>query len=49
MFDLIHYIHVLLKNRKNNIFVDNFIGVIEYIDAGHLCKVDYYIRRGVRI
>ena len=39
MFDLIHtyihtYIHVLLKNEKNNVFVDNFIGMREYIDTG---------------
>ena len=34
MFDLIHtYIHVLLKN---NIFVDNFIGIKEHIDTGPL-------------
>ena len=37
MFCLIHtYIHVLLKNRKNNNFVDNFIGNREYIDTGPL-------------
>ena len=47
MFDLIHtYIHVLLKN---NIFVDNFYRTRKYIDTGPLCKVDYYIRRGVRV
>ena len=35
MFDLIHtYIHVLLKNKKNNFFVDNFVGIKEYIDTG---------------
>ena len=29
MFDLIHtYIHVLLKNKKNDIFVDNYIGIV---------------------
>ena len=37
MFDLIHtYIHVLLKNEKNNNFVDNFIGMRKYIDTGPL-------------
>ena len=36
MFDLIHtYIHVLLKNLKNIIFVDNY-GTREYIDTGPL-------------
>ena len=40
MFDLIHtYIHVLLKNQKNNNFVDNFIGNREYIDTGPLSGV----------
>ena len=35
MFDLIHtYIHVLLKNKKNIIFVDNFVGMKKYIDTG---------------
>ena len=34
---LIHtYIHVLLKTRKNIIFVDNYIGSREYIDTGPL-------------
>ena len=33
---LIHYIHVLLKNKKNKFFVDNFIGIKEYIDTGPL-------------
>ena len=29
MKPLIHtYIHVLLKNKKNNNFVDNYIGVV---------------------
>ena len=37
MKPLIHtYIHVLLKNRKNKIFVDNYIGNREYIDTGPL-------------
>ena len=27
---------VLLKNKKNKIFVDNFIGMSEYIDTGPL-------------
>ena len=35
MFDLIHtYILVLLKMYKNECFVNNFIGVINYIDTG---------------
>ena len=35
MKPLIHtYIHVLLKNKKNKIFVDNFIGMRKYIDTG---------------
>ena len=34
---LIHtYIHVLLRNEKNKIFVDNYIGNREYIDTGPL-------------
>ena len=37
MKPLIHtYIHVLLKNLKNIIFVDNYIGTREYIDTGPL-------------
>ena len=36
MFSHIHtYIHVLLKNLKNKIFVDNY-GTREYIDTGPL-------------
>ena len=33
---LIQYIHVLLKTRKNIIFVDNYIGSREYIYTGPL-------------
>ncbi len=46
MFDLIHtYIHVLLKNRKNKIFVDNY-GTREYIDTGPLSSVSKNIEGG---
>ena len=50
MKPLIHtYIHVLLKNEYKNIFVDNFYRTRKYIDTGPLSKVDYYIKRGVRV
>ena len=39
------YIHVLLKNRKNKIFVDNY-GTREYIDTGPLSGVSKNIEGG---
>ena len=39
MKQLIHtYIHVLLKNKKNIFFVNNFIEGIDYIDTGPLYR-----------
>ena len=50
MFDLIHtYIHVLLKNKKNNIFVDNFIRSIDHIDTGPLFEVQKILEGGCNI
>ena len=46
MFDLIHtYIHVLLKNLKNKIFVDNY-RTRKYIDTGPLSSVSKNIEGG---
>ena len=50
MKPLIHtYIHVLLKNKKNNIFVDNFIEGINYIDTGPLFEVLKILEGGYNI
>ena len=54
MFDLIHtYIHtyilVLLKKYKNECFVNNFIGAINYIDTGPFYGVNYNYRREVKL
>ena len=54
MFDLIHtYIHtyilVLLKKYKNECFVNNFIGAINYIDTGPFYSVNYNKRKEIRI
>ena len=54
MFDLIHtYIHtyilVLLKKYKNECFVNNFIGAINYIDTGPFYSVNCNKRKEIRI
>ena len=50
MFDLIHtYILVLLKNIKNKYFVNNFIGMINYIDTGPFYGVNCNKRKEIRI
>ena len=54
MFDLIHtYIHtyilVLLKKYKNECFVNNFIGTINYIDTGPFYSVNCNKRKEIRI
>ena len=33
------YIHVLLKNKKNNFFVDKYNGATFYIDIGPFCSI----------
>ena len=50
MFDLIHtYILVLLKKYKNECFVNNFIGEINYIDTGPFYSVNCNKRKEIRI
>ena len=47
---LIHtYIHVLLKNKKNIFFVNNFIEGIDYIDTGPLFGVFKVLEGGCNI
>ena len=43
------YIHVLLKKRKNNFFVDKYVGARLYrkiIDAGSFCSTYKKLLRG---
>ena len=50
MFDLIHtYILVLLKKYKNECFVNNFIGAINYIDTGPFYSVINNYRKELNI